>query len=121
MKVLFLAWRDPENRSWFPVGRLSFNEKVYQFVYTKGVKKKHHFVPFGRMDDLTATYESTELFPLFANRLLSKKRPEYQDWLRWLNIPAGKDDPLTLLAQTGGVRETDTLAVFPCPEPTADK
>ena len=120
MKVLYLAWRDPKGRTWFPVGRLSFDGKVYRFVYTKGAKQSPNFLPFARMEELTTIYESDELFPLFANRLLSKKRPEYQEFLQWLNTRPGEDDPLTLLARTGGIRETDLLAVFPCPERGAD-
>ena len=120
MKVLYVAWRDPEERSWFPVGRLSFDGKVYRFVYTKGAAKSPNFTPFARMEDLRVVYESEELFPLFANRLLSKKRPEYQQFLHWLNTRPGEADPLTLLALTEGSRETDLLAVFPCPERGAD-
>src|SRR5262249_37475981 len=116
MTDLYVAWRNPENRSWFPVGRLSYDGSVYRFVYTKGVLQSPRFVRFGQMEDLSVVYESRELFPLFANRLLSKKRPEYQDFLQWLSVPAGQDDPLTLLARTGGIRATDTLVVFPCPE-----
>lgn len=120
MKVVYLAWRDPKNRS-FPVGRLSFDGQVYRFVYTKGVKQSPNFIPFARMEDLATIYESDELFPLFANRVLSKKRLEYQDFLHRLNIRPGEDDPLTLLGRTGGIRATDLLAVFPCPEKGADK
>jgi hypothetical protein len=68
------------------------------------------------MFDLTTVYESTEIFPLFANRLLAKTRPEYPQFLDWVNVRHDKDDPLVLLARTGGMRETDSLAVFPCPE-----
>jgi hypothetical protein len=121
MKVVYLAWRDPKNRSWFPVGQLSFDGQVYRFVYTKGAKQSPNFIPFARMEDLATIYESDELFPLFANRVLSRKRPEYQDFLRWLNVRPEEDDPLTLLSRTGGIRETDLLAVFPCPEKEADK
>lgn len=120
MKILYLAWRDPKSRSWFPVGRLSYDGKVYRFVYTKGVKQSPHFIPFARMEDRTTIYESDELFPLFANRLLSKKRPEYQDFLHWLNTRSGEDDPLTVLGRTGGAAETDSLAMFPCPEPNGN-
>lgn len=120
MKVLYVAWRDPQKRSWFPVGRLSFDGNIYRFVYTKGAEQSPNFIPFARMEDLRTVYESEELFPLFANRLLSKKRPEYQQFLHWLNTRPGEDDPLTLLARTEGSRETDLLAVFPCPEPGAD-
>lgn len=119
MTDLYVAWRDPETRGWFPVGQLSFDGEVYRFVYTKGAKSPRFF-PFERMEDLDVTYKSHDLFPLFANRLLSKKRPEYSDFLQWVAVPAGQDDPLTLLARTGGIRETDTLAIFPCPERTID-
>jgi hypothetical protein len=120
MKTLYLAWQDPENRHWLPVGRLSFDGHVYRFVYTKGAEQSPRFVPFGVMRDLYAVYESSELFPLFANRLLSKTRPEYQDFLTWLDVPAHADEPLVLLALTEGMRATDTLMIFPRPEKSSD-
>jgi HIRAN domain len=116
MKVLYLAWQEPKERTWIPVGKLSFKDELYWFVYTKGAQKFSTFIPFGRMSDLKTIYESRELFPLFANRLLSKSRPEYKNFLHWLNVKENEDDPLALLALTGGMRETDSLIVFPCPE-----
>ena len=38
MKTLYLAWQDPEDRRWLPVGRLNFDGHVYRFVYTKGAE-----------------------------------------------------------------------------------
>lgn len=106
MKTLYIAWQDPKDRRWYPVGQLRFDRKVYRFVYTKGAKKSPHFLPFGRMLDLHVAYESHELFPLFANRVLSKTRPEYHDFLHWLNLQEHEDDPLALLARSsGGVRQ----------------
>jgi hypothetical protein len=120
MKVLYLAWQNPENRNWVPVGKLSFEDGVYHFVYTKGALRFANFIPFGRMSDRCAIYESKELFPLFANRLLSKSRPEYKDFLYWLKLRGPEEDPLALLARTGGIRGTDSLMVFPCPEKTEE-
>jgi hypothetical protein len=120
MKTLYLAWQDPENRRWFPVGRLSFDGSAYRFVYTKGAKQSPRFVPFGPMRDLHVVYESDALFPLFANRLLSKTRPEYKDLLHWLNLPDNEADPLVLLARTEGMRATDALMVFPYLEKRSD-
>ena len=116
MKTLYLAWQDPEDRRWLPVGRLSFDGHVYRFVYTKGAKQSPRFVPFGAMRDLHVVYESSTLFPLFANRLLSKTRPEYKDFLAWLDVREHEDEPLVLLARTEGIRATDSLMVFPYPE-----
>ena len=56
MTVLYLAWQDPKDRQWIPVGRLSFDGHVYRFVYTKGAQKSPNFLPFGRMLDLTSVY-----------------------------------------------------------------
>lgn len=120
MTTLYLAWQDPKDRRWYPVGRLDFNGEIYRFVYTQGAKKSPHFLPFGRMLDLDSPYESKELFPLFANRLLAKTRPEYKTFLHWLNLSHNEVSPLALLALTGGERETDSLEVFPCPEKTSD-
>ena len=38
------------------------------------------------MRNLHEIYKSPDLFPLFANRLISRKRPEYKDFLRWLDL-----------------------------------
>lgn len=116
MKKVYLAWQDPKSRSWFPVGQLTYNGKVYKFVYTKGAKASESFIPFGQMRELNVAYESEELFPLFANRLMSKTRPEYKNFLHWLNVRKNEDDPLALLARSGGKRETDSLEVFAFPE-----
>ena len=117
MKVLYLAWQDPESRQWYPVGKLSSDEAIYRFVYTKGATLSKNFLPFGSMRDLYAEYKSRDLLPLFANRIISKKRLEYRDFLNWLDLREGEADPLVVLARTEGVRETDSLTVFPCPEP----
>ncbi len=116
MNVLYVAWQDPEGRSWFPVGRLSNENGEYRFVYTRGAEEAPRFVPFLRMEDMRVEYKSQELFPLFANRLLSKARPEYKDFLDWVNVQPSEATPFVLLARTGGIRGTDSLTVFPRPE-----
>jgi hypothetical protein len=118
MKALFVAWQDPSSRRWVPVGRLTFEKGAYRFVYTRGAREAKNFTPFGRMVDLDAAYVSEVLFPLFANRVLPKSRPEYQDYLRWLGLNESEHDALEVLARTGGLRATDTLEMIPCPEPT---
>lgn len=120
MKSLFIAWRDPESRQWAPVGRLSRDGGQYRFVYTHGAEEVPNFTPFGRMTDLRAEYVSEELFPLFKNRILAKSRPEYDSYMSWLGLERSSHDALEELARTGGLRATDALELFPCPQPTAD-
>ncbi|MEQ8540563.1 MAG: DNA-binding protein [Coleofasciculus sp. D1-CHI-01] len=121
-KTLFLAWQDPISRYWFPIGRLTFDGRLYQFVYTQGVKEAEDKCAFQSLSSfpcLDKVYTSTELFPVFANRLMSRSRPDYSRFMEWLNIPNDEHDPMAILARSGGERETDTLAVFPCLEVNA--
>jgi len=120
--VLFVAWRSggETGGQWGPVGRLEHGPGGYRFVYTRGACTMEGFRPFPGMPDLKTVYESEELFPLFANRLLSESRPEHEAFLRWGGFdPNDPPDPIALLGVTEGRRETDSLEVFPCPAPDA--
>jgi hypothetical protein len=118
MKALFVAWRSGEEAGWGPVGRLEFDGNLYRFCYVHGARLLPSFRPFPGMDDLDQVYESEELFPLFANRLLSKARREYDDFLRWGGFdPNNPPDPIAILGVTEGIRQTDAIEVFPCPVP----
>ena len=123
MKSLFLAWQDPHSRGWYPVGRLTFDGTTYRFMYTQGARQaqqKGGFQPLSSFPILDEVYDSHELFPLFSNRVPSPSRPDYKEYVEWLNVPVDADDPVALLARSGGQRATDSLEVFPCPERTAE-
>ena len=120
MNALLVASRsgDPAKGVWSPIGRLEFDRGTYRFVYTKGARTAVGFTPFSGMEDLEETYESNELFPVFANRLLPKSRPEYEAYLQWSGFdPANPPDPIAVLGVTEGIRRTDMIELFPCPTP----
>ncbi|MEH1934652.1 MAG: HIRAN domain-containing protein [Nostoc sp.] len=120
MKTLFLAWQDSKSRAWFPIGRLTFDGTKYQFIYTHGATEaqvKCGFQPLISFPDLKEVYTSVELFPLFSNRLMRRSRPDYKNYIGWLNITQHEDEPITILSRSGGRKVTDNFEVFPCPEP----
>ncbi len=118
-KALYIAWQDPDSRSWSPVGCLTRDKSFYKFVYTRGAEQVgKKFQPFGPMRDLHVAYQSEELFPLFANRVLPKSRPEYKDYMEWLGLSEQDHDVMDELSRTGGLRATDSLEMFPCPTPS---
>jgi len=122
MNSLFVAWHAPmpDQTGWRPVGRLEHDGELYRFWYTQGALKPR-FRPFSQMENLEQVYESDELFPLFANRLLPKSRPEYETYLRWGGFDIDNPpDPILVLGVTEGIRQTDAVEVFPCPVPDAD-
>jgi HIRAN domain len=118
MTKLFLAWQEPKSRHWFPIGCLEFDGREYHFFYIQGVKKAKNegFRAVHSLPDLEKIYSSTHLFPLFTNRLMTRSRPDYGRYIQSLNISAGNDDPMTVLARSGGGKATDSYEVFPDPE-----
>ena len=121
MNTLFVAVRSESAGlvQWAPVGRLDFDGEVYSFFYTKGVEKIRGFRPFDGMSDLTICYKSRELFPVFFNRLMPKRRAEYKAFLGWSGFNA-EPDPIALLAVTEGIRQTDAIELFAPPTQNAD-
>ena len=120
---LFVAWRagGPDDGHWGPVGRLDRNGSGYRFSYTKGAKTLRGFSGFPEMENLDAVYESEELFPLFANRMLDVSRPEYDAFLAWSGFEnESPPDAIAILDVTEGRRVTDSIEVFPLPMPGAD-
>lgn len=118
MKALFVAYQDSDSRRWAPVARLTREGGRYHFSYTRGAEDIPDFAPFGRLSDLNQEYVSQDLFPLFANRVLPKSRPEYADYLNWLGLSLSDHDTLEELGRTSGLRATDSLELIPCPAPT---
>ncbi|MEV4778615.1 HIRAN domain-containing protein [Burkholderia sp. LMU1-1-1.1] len=115
MSTLFVAWQQPDSKEWIPVAKLEHNGGTYAFSYTQGIFRAKDFRQFSGMQSVEAVYESPRLFPLFANRLISKSRPEFKDYLRWLGLSDMDEDPMAILALTGGIRGTDSIELFQPP------
>lgn len=117
-KTLFLAWQDNvQTRRWFPLGRLDarMSEPRYLFRYVRGAMLAHDetgFEPLYNFPSFDRNYESSELFPLFRNRVLAPGRPDFQKYLEQLDLPEGAD-PVEILSVDGGYRATDSFEVFP--------
>jgi len=116
-KTLFLAWQDKKpGRAWFPVGQLDADveHSMYRFRYIKGVRKakKEGFTPLLDFPELKGDYRSSELFPLFRNRVMNPARPDFSDYLQSLDL-SEKANPIEILERNGGTRVTDTYEVFP--------
>ncbi len=109
---IYIAWQAPDTRDWHVVGNLQERNSGYVFKYTKGALKSTKFTRFSGMNDLRETYVSEELFPLFKNRLLSPKRPEYPQFIKWLGLNDEDVNPIDILARSGGLRSTDQLQIF---------
>ena len=118
MKTLYLAWQDNDpSRAWFPVGQLDadIERPLYRFRYIGGARRaqeKAGFPLLVEFPSLEEDYQSSELFPLFRNRVMNRKRPDFGDYLNSLDL-SGESDPIEILAVNGGRRVTDSYEVFP--------
>lgn len=118
MKTLYLAWQDNDpGRAWFPVGQLDADveQPLYRFRYIGGAKRaqmKAGFPLLIEFPSLEEDYQSSELFPLFKNRVMNRKRPDFAEYLQSLDF-SEEADPIEILAVNGGHRVTDSYEVFP--------
>ena len=115
--TLFVGWREPARNAWFPVGRLDVDlgKPWYRFRHVKGAERARST---GRFDlvpgfpELRGDYGASALFPVFRNRVLSPRRPDFAEYLEILDLsPAA--EPIEALWVDGGRRMTDRLDVFP--------
>ena len=117
-RTLFLAWQDKaRTRNWFPVGRLDVGDtaSAYRFRYVYGAERAHAetgFEPLVDFPDFHKCYDSSKLFPLFENRVLTPGRKDFDEYLRMLHLSEGAD-PIEILSVDGGYRATDSFEVFP--------
>ena len=120
MKAIFVALQEQNTRRWAPVARVVKDGDLYRLAYTKGAESID-FPGFGRMNDLSKEYISTDLFPLLKNRTLPQSRPEYSEYMSWLGLSTEEHDVLDELARSGGIRATDEIELIPMPQQTSNK
>lgn len=117
-KTLYLGWQDKRvSRAWFPVGRLDVSKtpKAYRFRYIQGAEQarlKAGFQPLFDFPELNRDYRSTELFPMFQNRIMSVERKDFAEYIQMLDLPESAE-PTEILEVGGGLRATDNFEVFP--------
>lgn len=131
-RTLYLAWQNDQSESglgegpsWFPIGRLDVDMGEcarHRFRYTKGAQEanlKAGFVPLPEFPDFQGDYESPVLFPIFQNRVISRNRPDFAEYVRVLALDEDADQ-IEILSANGGKRATDSFVVFPEPDTGAD-
>lgn len=132
-----VVWQ-ADDRSFHTVGTLEVDQDVdhavlaSRFWYAPDVATVPGFQPFAAfptfpptslIEDGTETrwqWESKDgLLPMFRNRVLSPRRPDFVTYAEALGLGDGAD-PVELLARTGGGRATDTLHLVPEPVENED-
>jgi len=79
-------WQHPVERSIEPVGFLTYDGHTYRFAYVRNALHVEDFRPLLGFADLHRSYSSTELFPLFAQRAMDPRRPDYHRYVERLGL-----------------------------------
>jgi hypothetical protein len=116
---LVVAWQHPVSRLIAPVGLLEHGAETYRFRYLRRAAELPDFQPFLSFPVWDRTYTSPWLFPLFAQRIMSPRRPDFQQFLRQLDLDENAT-PWEQLARSEGRSSGDTVQVFPIPSVRAD-
>ena len=91
----------------------------FRFVYLKAAEQLDGFHNLPGLPDLYHVYESEHLFPVFRNRQMPRRRPDYEDYVRELDLDV-TSDPFEVLARSEGWRATDRIEVFAYPDRTPE-
>lgn len=105
---LLVTRQDAASRRYETVGQLSCVADGYRFEYDAGTSRPLPGLPLGKV------HESGALFSVFAERVMSPLRADYQQTLGHLGL-APDAGPFEVLAVSGGQRTGDTYEVTPMP------
>jgi hypothetical protein len=108
---------DPATRSIQPVGLLAYDGTTYRFRYVRNALAVTGFVPLIGFPELDRAYSSQRLFPLFAQRVMAPRRPDFLRYVESLDLTEDAD-PWEQLTRSEGRRAGDTIMVLP--EPIVD-
>lgn len=116
---LLVTVQDPETKAYRPVGFLRYDGDHYAFAYLRQEREHKHFRPLpGLARAADGPLESSTLFPLFAERVISSRRPDRELSMDALGLPLDAE-PMEVLARSHGQRVGDLIELLPAPEAAA--
>jgi hypothetical protein len=110
---LWVMWAEPKERRRRRIGELWRDSQGYAFAYGHDLllaqSEGFRLLPeFPQQQPPEAPYRSRYLFATFAQRIPSPKRPDFDAIMASWGV-LNADDPLEVLAASGGVQMTDRI------------
>jgi hypothetical protein len=117
-----VLWQEADSRRFQHVGTLEHSSRTspqddgfYTFVYSPMGAGTARFPGFPSFPDRQRTYVSRDLFPMFANRVMTSRRDGYQDYLHSIGLSSPQAEPFEVLTRTWGQQATDHIQLLPVP------
>jgi len=111
---LLVTWRDPDTSTYRALGFLTFDDQTYTFAYLRKALTVAGFRPLPGLSDTSRAHTSDRLFPIFAERVISIRRPDRQTSMDALGLPVDAA-PFEVLQRSGGRRVGDAIEIVPAP------
>jgi hypothetical protein len=111
---LIVTRRDPQTTLYRAIGFLDQLADGYEFAYLASAITTVGFVPLVGFSDVTRRYRRVQLFPSFAERVISAGRPDRPSYLASLQLSSDAD-AWEILTATGGYREGDSIELISLP------
>lgn len=112
---LLVTVQESDTRKYRSIGFLDCSPSAYRFTYLSSAYDRHGFRPLPGLGP-DRMVESAHLFPLFADRIMSPRRPDQPHMMTSLGLPANAA-PFEVLARSGGRRVGDLLELVEVPVP----
>lgn len=112
---LIVAWQHPQTRRYEAVGLLTEMAGLFTFCYLPRAQLVPGFPLLPGFPNRDETYTATQLFPLFAQRVMNPRRPDYRSWVVALGLSTAVS-AWDVLARSQGHRLGDSIRVFPEPD-----
>ncbi|MFP3122612.1 HIRAN domain-containing protein [Ectobacillus funiculus] len=114
---LWVVWQNKQTRAYYHIGTLTFNNGIYEFIYTwneKGTRKLNEALQNGyflhpAFPQKEKTYQSNVLFAAFDRRIPSEDRVDYFSILDKLHLDK-ECSKMDLLQATHGRSANDTYS-----------
>lgn len=111
---LIVTRRDAHTGRYCAIGFLDRLPQGYEFAYLVEAIEDPSFLPLIGFSDVKHRYRRAQLFPSFAERVISAKRPDRPKYLASLSL--GTDaDSWEILSKSGGYREGDAIELISLP------
>ena len=112
---LLVTVRDPRTRQYLPVGFLRRVSDGYEFSYLVSALERDGFRALpGLRSAMSEPVVARGLFPVFAERVVSSRRPDRMASMDALGLPMDAA-PFEVLARSHGQRVGDTIELLPAP------
>jgi len=109
---VLLIWQNPKSRAFVKIGQLEIHsDGHFDFRYLSSAQNQPNFTALAQFPNFDDVYSSSSLPAFFANRVMSRQRENYGEYLGWLGIAADCETPVEVLVRSGGARATDTFHI----------